>query len=59
MPRLSAPTRNTFSIAIVAIVVGIILWMDVLDLGVDPEIAYWTTTGGAVLLLIGNVFNKL
>jgi hypothetical protein len=33
--------------------------MDWLDLDVDPEVAYWTTTGGTILLLIGNLFNRL
>lgn len=59
MLRLSAPTRRTFSIAIVAIAIGIILWIDPLDLKVDREIAYWLTTGGALFLLVGNLFNRL
>lgn len=59
MLRLSAPTRRTFLIAGGAIVLGILAWFDVLDLGIAPDAAYWLTAGGALFLLLGNIFNKL
>ncbi len=59
MLRLSAPTRKTFAIAGPAIVLGILAWVDVLDLGISPDVAFWLTAAGAVLLLIGNLFNRL
>ena len=59
MLRLSAPTRRTFSIGGVAIVVGILAWFDFLDLGISSELAFYLTAAGAVVLLIGNVFNRL
>lgn len=57
--RLSAPTSKTFAIAAPAIILGILAWLDVLDIGVDADLAFWLTGGGAVLLLLGNIFNKL
>ncbi len=59
MLRLSAPTRKTFLVAGGAIVLGILAWIDVLDLGIAADAAYWLTAGGAFLLLLGNIFNKL
>ncbi|MDH5373471.1 MAG: hypothetical protein OEX97_11055 [Acidimicrobiia bacterium] len=59
MLRLSAPTRKTFAVAGSAIVLGILAWIDVLDLGIDPEVAFWLTGAGSILLLIGNLFNRL
>jgi hypothetical protein len=59
MFRLSAPTMRTFAIAGPAIVLGILSWLDVFGLGIDADVAYWLTAGGAVFLMIGNLFNKL
>ena len=47
MLRLSAPTRKTFLVAGGAIVLGILAWIDVLDLGIAADAAYWLTAGGA------------
>lgn len=59
MLRLSPPTRRTFLISATAIVIGVVLWLDLAGLDVDPEVAYWMTAGGAAFLLIGNLFNRL
>ena len=59
MLRLSAPTRKTFAIAGPAIILGILAWIDVLDLGIAREVAFWLTAAGSILLLIGNLFNRL
>lgn len=59
MLRLSAPTRRTFAIGGVAILAGILGWFDFLDLGISSELAFYLTAAGAVVLMIGNIFNRL
>lgn len=54
--RLSAPTGKTFVPAFVAIVLGIVLWLDPFGFEVDTDIVYWLTTAGGVLLVFGSVF---
>lgn len=57
--RLSAPTGRTFGPALLAIVVGIVLWIDPFAVEVDPDIVYWLTTAGGVLLVFGSVFKGI
>lgn len=55
--RLSAPTGKTFGPALIAI--GIILWFDPFAMDVEPDIVYWLTTAGGILLVFGSVFRGI
>ena len=57
--RLSPPTGKTFWPAFAAIVVGIFLWFDPFGFEIDPDVVYWLTTAGGILLVLGIVFNKI
>jgi len=56
--RLSAPTNKTFLTAFVLIVIGIALWVTA-PADLSPDVAFWATTAGGVLLAIGSVFNRI
>ena len=53
--KLSAPKQLTFLIAILAIIVGIALWVT----GTTTEVAFWAAAAGGVLLAAGNVLKDL
>ncbi len=53
--RLSAPKQIVFLIAIIAIIVGIVLWL----MGQNADIAFWTTAAGGVLLALSNMLKGL
>ena len=57
--RLSPPTNRTFFPALGLIVVGITMWFapDVGD--VSPDVAFWTVSAGAILLILGSVFKRI
>ena len=55
---LSPPTRRTFASAVLLIAIGIVSWLQPL-LSVPSEVAFWAVSAGAVLLMIGTMFNKL
>lgn len=57
--RLSAPTRRTFAISLLAIAAGIVLWLAPVDVGVTPDAAFYLVAAGAILLVLGNLFNRL
>lgn len=57
--RLSAPTGRTFGPALLAIVVGIVLWLDPFGFEIDPDIVYWITAGGGILLVFGSLFRGI
>ena len=57
--RLTPPTKTTFGLSLVAIVAGIIA-SDELGLVTGyTEYSFWVLAGGAVLLVVGVVFNKI
>lgn len=57
--RLTPPTKITFGLSLLAIVVGI-LTSDELGLVTgNTEYSFWALAGGAVLLVLGVVFNKI
>lgn len=53
--RLSAPKQLVFLIAVIAIIVGIVLWL----MGQNTDIAFWVTAGGGVLLALANMLKGL
>ena len=53
--KLSAPKQLTFLIAILAIIVGIALWVT----GTTTEVAFWAAAAGGVLFAAGNVLKGL
>ncbi len=57
--RLSAPTGRTFGIAIVALAAGIVLRGGWLGISASPDVTYWLTAGGGILLVLGVVFNRI
>ena len=57
--RLTPPTKTTFGLSLLAIVVGLIT-SDELELVTGyTEYSFWALAGGAVLLVLGVVFNKI
>lgn len=57
--RLSAPTNKTFFPALVLIVLGVAMWVLAVGEDVGSDVAFWLVTGGAVLLVLGSVFNRI
>lgn len=57
--RLSPPTGKTFWPAFGALVLGIVLWVAPIDGDLTPDIAFWLTAAGGILLVLGSVFNKI
>jgi hypothetical protein len=57
--RLSAPTTKTFTLGARALVAGIVLHQEWVGVSVDPDIVYWLTAGGGILLALGAIFNKI
>ena len=56
--RLSAPTVKTFTIGVLALGAGIVLHQGWLGIDVDPEVAYWLTAGGGILLALGALLTR-
>ena len=56
--RLSPPTRKTFWSAVGALALGIVLWVVPIE-DVSPDVAFWLTAAGGVMLMLGTVFNKI
>ncbi len=57
--RLTPPTKTTFGLSFLAILVGI-LTSEELGLVSDyTEISFWALAGGAILLVLGVVFNRI
>jgi len=57
--RLSPPTGRTFWPALGALLLGIVLWVAPIDGDLIPDIAFWLTAAGGILLVLGSVFNKI
>jgi len=57
--RLSPPTGKTFWLAVGALALGIVLWVVPTDRDLSPDIAFWLTAVGGILLVLGSVFNKI
>ncbi len=57
--RLSAPTGRTFGLAVVALIVGIVLRSGWIGLDVSPDVTYWLTAAGGILLALGVIFNRI
>ena len=49
--KLSAPKQLVFLIAVLAIIVGIVLWL----IDQNRDIAFWVTAAGGVLLALANM----
>ena len=56
--RLSPPTSKTFWPAVGALALGIVLWVVPIE-DVSPDVAFWLTAAGGVMLMLGVVFNKI
>jgi hypothetical protein len=56
---LSAPTTKTFTLGALALVAGIVLHQGWVGITADPDIVYWLTAGGGILLALGAIFNKI
>lgn len=57
--RLSAPTNKTFIVAAAALVLGIVLWGGWLGFDAPPELSFWLSAGGGLLLALGAIFNRM
>lgn len=57
--RLTPPTKVTFGLSLLAIVVGIVTSEEVGLISGFTEYSFWALAGGAILLVIGVVFNKI
>jgi hypothetical protein len=53
--KLGAPKQITFFIAVLALIVGIALWLT----GSQTEVAFWATAAGGVLLALGIMVKDL
>ena len=56
--RLSPPTVKTFWPAFGSIAAGIVLWVAPIE-DVAPDVAFWLTAAGGVMLVLGSVFRKI
>lgn len=56
--RLSPPTVKTFWPAFGSIAAGIVLWLAPIE-DVAPDVAFWLTAAGGVMLVLGSVFRKI
>lgn len=56
--RLSPPTSKTFWPALGALALGILLWVVPVE-GVEPDVAFWLTAAGGIMLVLGSVFSKI
>lgn len=57
--RLTPPTKATFGLSLLAIVAGIIVSDELGLVSGYTEYSFWAVAGGAVLLVLGVVFNKI
>ncbi len=57
--RLSAPTVKTFTLGALALVAGIVIHQGWIGVTADPDIVYWLTAGGGILLALGAIFTKI
>ncbi len=57
--RLTPPTKATFGLSLLAIVFGIVASDELGLLTEFTEYSFWALAGGAVLLVLGVVFNKI
>ncbi len=56
--RLSAPTVKTFTIGALALVAGIVLHQGWAGVEVDPDVTFWLTAGGGILLALGALLTR-
>ena len=56
--RLSPPTSKTFWPAFGALALGILLWVAPID-DVSPDVAFWLTAAGGIMLVLGSMFRKI
>ncbi len=56
--RLSAPTVKTFTIGALALVAGIVLHQGWVGIEVDPDLTFWLTAGGGILLALGALLTR-
>jgi hypothetical protein len=56
--RLSPPTNKTFWPAFAALGLGILLWVVPIE-DVSPDVAFWLTAAGGILLVLGSLFSKI
>lgn len=62
MWRLTPPTKTTFGLSILAIAVGIVLQLGLVELEIFEDLedlAFWITAAGGGLLTIGVLFRKI
>ncbi len=63
--RLTPPTKATFGLSLLAIAVGIVLHLGVVDLTDIADVtnaedyAFWITAGGGILMAIGVLFKRI
>lgn len=56
--RLSPPTSKTFWPAFGAIALGILLWVTPIE-DLSPDVAFWLTAAGGIMLVLGSLFSKI
>lgn len=56
--RLTPPTSKTFWPAFGALALGILLWVAPIE-DISPDVAFWLTAAGGIMLVLGTVFNKI
>ncbi len=62
MLRMTPPTKATFWLSVLAIAAGIVLHLDFVDVAgvTNPdEYAFWLSTGGGILLVVGVLFKRI
>lgn len=57
--RLTPPTKTTFGLSFLAILVGILTSEELGLISGYAEMSFWTLAGGAGLLVLGVVFNRI
>jgi len=56
--RLSPPTTKTFWPALAAIILGILLWVAPIE-DLSPDVAFWLTAAGGIMLALGSAFSRI
>ncbi len=62
MPRLTPPTRNTFALSLLAIAIGVVLQLDLVDVAVIDDVeehAFWFAAGGGAFMALGVLFKRI
>lgn len=59
MFRLTPPTKGTFWLSLVGMAVGIVTSSEIALVSGLEQYAFWFLAGGAVLLVLGVVFNRI